>query len=94
MTIQLFDPVGEVETVQRQARRILQSLQGKRLACVFNQHVSSLAFWKAMEGEIEKTLNPSKVFRVYKANTWAPAPRADANRVLEEADYVLVGVGA
>jgi hypothetical protein len=47
-----------------------------------------------MESEIEKTLNPSQVFRVYKANTWAPAPRADADRVLEEADYVLVGVGA
>lgn len=94
MTIQLFDPVGAVEAVQRQTQRALQSLQGKRVGCVFNQHVSALAFWKAMEGEVEKTLKPSNVFRVYKSNTWAPAPRADANRLLEETDYVLVGVGA
>ena len=94
MTLQLFDPVGEVEAVQRQEQRTLRSLNGRRVACVFNQHVSALAFWKAMENEIEKTLKPSNIFRVYKANTWAPAPRADANRVLEQADYVLVGVGA
>lgn len=36
----------------------------------------------------------SRIFRVYKSNTWAPAPRADALKVLEETDYVLVGVGA
>jgi hypothetical protein len=94
MTTQLFDPVGEVEAVQRQAERTLASLKGKRVGCVFNQHVSALAFWKAMESELDKTLNPSNIFRVYKANTWAPAPRVDANRVLEETDYVLVGVGA
>ncbi|OGA40039.1 MAG: hypothetical protein A3G24_25195 [Betaproteobacteria bacterium RIFCSPLOWO2_12_FULL_62_13] len=94
MSIQLFDPVGEVETVQRQAQRVLHSLEGKRVGCVFNQHVSALAFWKAFESEIRSTLKPSNICRVYKANTWAPAPRADANRVLEETDYVLVGVGA
>jgi hypothetical protein len=94
MTIQLFDPVGEVESMQRQPTRVLETLNGRRLGCVFNQHVSAIAFWKAMEREIAKTLQPSHVLRVYKSNTWAPAPRADANRVLEETDYVLVGVGA
>lgn len=94
MSIELFDPVGEVEAVQRQAERVLQSLEGKRVGCVFNQHVSALAFWKALESEIEATLKPSSIFRVYKANTWAPAPRADANRLLEETDFALVGVGA
>lgn len=94
MSIQLFDPVGEVEALQSQAERALTSLQGKRVGCVFNQHVSAIAFWKAMEREIEATLRPSKISRVYKANTWAPAPRADADRLLEESDYVLVGVGA
>ena len=94
MTIQLFDPVGEVEAVNRQPSRALASLKGKRAGCVFNQHVSAIAFWKAMETEIENTLEPSGMFRVYKSNTWAPAPRADANRVLVETDYVLVGVGA
>lgn len=94
MSIELFDPVGEVEAVQRQAERALQSLEGKRVGCVFNQHVSALAFWKALESEIEATLKPSNIFRVYKANTWAPAPRADADRLLGESDYALVGVGA
>ncbi|MGZ8267169.1 MAG: UGSC family (seleno)protein [Burkholderiales bacterium] len=94
MSIQLFDPVGEIEVVQRQPARALASLKGKRVGCVFNQHVSAIAFWKAMEAEIEKTLAPSRTLRVYKSNTWAPAPRAEANRVIEETDYVLVGVGA
>ena len=94
MTIQLFDPVGEVEAVDRKPTRILETLNGRRVGYVFNQHVSALAFWKAMESEIDATLKPSAALRVYKSNTWAPAPRADANRVLDEVDYVLVGVGA
>jgi hypothetical protein len=94
MTIQLFDPVGEVETVQRRPTRVLETIRGRRVGCVFNQHVSAIAFWNALESEIEKTLEPSHIFRVYKSNTWAPAPRADANRVLDETDYVIVGVGA
>ena len=94
MTIELFDPVGEVEKLERQAFRALPSLEAKRVGCVFNQHVSAIAFWKAMESEVERSLAPSHVLRIYKSNTWAPAPRADANRVLAETDYVLVGVGA
>ena len=94
MTIELFDPVGEVETVERQPARILETLNGRRVGCVFNQHVSAIAFWKALESELEKIYRPWNVSRVYKANTWAPAPRADANRLLVETDYVLVGVGA
>jgi len=94
MSIELFDPVGEVETLQRQPERTLQTLVGKKAGCVFNQHVSALAFWKALESEIEKTLKPARVLRINKSNTWAPAPRADANRLLQETDYALVGVGA
>ena len=94
MTIELFDPVGEVEVARQQPLRLLESLTGKRVGCVFNQHVSAQAFWKAMEAEIGTSLQPSKVARIYKSNTWAPAPRADAQRLLDETDYVLVGVGA
>jgi hypothetical protein len=94
MSIQLFDPVGEIDLVRREPERALQSLGGRRAGYVFNQHVSAIAFWKAMESEIEQTLRPANVLRIYKDNTWAPAPRADANRVLAETDYVLVGVGA
>ena len=94
MSIVLFDPVGEVEKLQRQSERTLATLAGRKLGCVFNQHVSALAFWKALESEIERTLKPAQVLRIYKSNTWAPAPRADANRLLQETDYALVGVGA
>jgi hypothetical protein len=94
MTIDLFDPVGEVEVVRQQPQRLLESLTGKRVGCVFNQHVSAQAFWRAMEAELENALKPSRVSRIYKSNTWAPAPRADAQRLLGEADYILVGVGA
>ena len=94
MSIQLFDPVGVVDLAQAKDQRILESLTGKRVGCIFNQHVSSLAFWKALESEIEATLNPASVHRVYKANTWAPAPKADVERLIRETDYALVGVGA
>lgn len=94
MSIELFDPVGEPEKFERAQPRTLAGLEGKRLGCVFNQHVSSLAFWEGLETEVGRILNPESTTRVYKTNTWAPAPRADAERVLAETDYVLVGVGA
>lgn len=94
MSIELFDPVGVVEAVQSRPERVLENLMGKRVGCIFNQHVSSLAFWEALESEIVATLRPSTVHRVYKANTWAPAPKADVERLLQETDYALVGVGA
>lgn len=94
MTIELFDPAGEVEAISQQVQRALPSLKGKRVGCIFNQHVSAIAFWQAMEEEIGRTLQPADVLRVYKTNTWAPAPRADAERLLAETDFALVGVGA
>ena len=94
MTIELFDPVGEIEEIKAKPQRILETLNGKRVGCIFNQHVSALAFWQALEEEIDKTLNPASMTRVYKTNTWAPAPRADALRLIEETDFALVGVGA
>jgi len=94
MTIELFDPVGEVEVVAQKPQRILETLNAKRVGCIFNQHVSALAFWHALEEEIGRTLNPASMTRVYKTNTWAPAPRADALRLIEETDFALVGVGA
>lgn len=94
MAIELFDPTGVVEVVEAKAQRVLENLAGKRVGCIFNQHVSSLAFWKGLESELEATLKPTTVHRVYKANTWAPAPKADVERLLKETDYALVGVGA
>jgi hypothetical protein len=94
MTIQLFDPVGDIEEVKANPQRVLETLNGKRVGCIFNQHVSALSFWQALEEEIGKTLNPASMTRVYKTNTWAPAPRVDALRLIEETDFALVGVGA
>ena len=94
MSIQLYDPVGDVEVVHRKPLRALETLKGKRVGYIFNQHVSALAFWKALERETEARLNPSSVHRVYKTNTWASAPKAEVDRLIGETDYALVGVGA
>jgi hypothetical protein len=94
MSIELFDPVGEPEQFERVKPRTLAGLEGKRVGYVFNQHVSALAFWDGLEAEVGRILSPEHVTRVHKTNTWAPAPRVDAERVLAETDYVLVGVGA
>ncbi len=94
MSIQLFDPVGEIEVVKAKPLRVLETLGGKRVGYIFNQHVSALAFWKALEREVEARLNPSAVHRVYKTNTWASAPKAEVDHLIEKSDYALVGVGA
>lgn len=94
MSIELFDPVGDIEEVKAKPQRVLETLSGKRVGLIFNQHVSALAFWKALEDEIGATLKPASMKRVYKTNTWAPAPRADALALIDETDYALVGVGA
>ena len=94
MDIELFDPVGVVEAMHSKQLRALPSIAGKRMGCIFNQHVSALSFWKGMETEIEAKFKPSGIHRIYKANTWAPAPRAEVDKLLQETDYALVGVGA
>ncbi len=94
MSIRLFDPVGDVEVVQRATERVLKTVKGSSVGYIFNQHASALAFWKNLEGYVETNLAPSRTCRIYKTNTWAPAPKAELERLLCEADYVLVGVGA
>lgn len=94
MGIVLFDPVCEVEAVQRNAERRLDSLKNRKIGYIFNQHISALDFWSALEREIEMKLMPSAVHRVYKTNTWAPAPRADVEQLIRQTDYALIGVGA
>ena len=94
MTIQLFDPVCEPEVVERRAERKLESLKGKKVGYIFNQHKSAVTFWATLEKEIEKTYGWSDAHRVYKANTWASAPKAEIEELVENSDYALVGVGA
>jgi hypothetical protein len=94
MSILLLDPKGNVARSRRLEGHSLDGLQGKKAGFLFNQHKSALTFWQALEEEIERTLRPSTVLRVYKENTWAPAPKADVERLIKETDYALVGLGA
>ena len=94
MGLILFDPVCEIESVQSKSELKLTDLRGKKVGYVFNQHVSALAFWKTLEAEIERKLQPSSVHRLYKTNTWASAPKKQVDELIGKTDYVIVGVGA
>jgi hypothetical protein len=94
MTIQLLDPTGVIATTQRTAENILETLSGRKAGFIFNQHASGLAFWKGLEEEVERRFKPASMHRVYKENTWAPAPKGEVDKLIGETDYVLVGLGA
>ena len=94
MTIRLLDPTGTVARVERREELPLDELKGKRVGYIFNQHKSGLAFWAALEEQIEKQFKPASVVRIYKENTWAPAPKAEMAQLIEEIDYALVGLAA
>jgi len=94
MTILLLDPTGNVAKPRLENERALDSLKGKKVGYIFNQHKSALIFWNALEQEIKKKLCPATVYRIYKENTWAPAPKAEVARLVSETDYALVGLGA
>ena len=72
----------------------LDTLKGKRVGYIFNQHISALGFWKALEKEVGAVLSPASVHPIYKPNTWAQAPKVDTDKMVAETDYTLVGVGA
>ena len=94
MSIQLFDPVFDVELVEHRQECRLDGLRGRRIGYLFNQHVSALEFWKILEREIDREFAPSHTHRLYKTNTWAQAPKAEVDELARQTDYVLVGVGA
>ena len=94
MTIQLLDPTGVIAKSQRTAETVLESLNGRRAGFIFNSHASGLAFWKGLEEEVERRFKPVSMHRVYKENTWAPAPRDEVAKLIAQSDYALVGVGA
>jgi len=94
MTIQLLDPTGALAISQRKAETVLETLSGRKAGFIFNQHASGLAFWKGLEAEVERRFKPASMHRVYKENTWAPAPKGDVDKLIGETDYVLVGLGA
>ena len=94
MDILLFDPVGDIDLPERADEKVLDTLKGKVVGYIFNQHNSSLVFWKHLEENVESALEPSKVLGVYKPSHTMPAAQDDIDRVVRETDYALVGVGA
>jgi len=94
MTIRMLDPTGSVAQVERRAEIALKDLKGKRVGYIFNQHKSGLAFWAELEAEIGRKYQPASVYRIYKENTWAPAPRAEVDKLVAETDYTLIGLAA
>ncbi len=94
MAVVLVDPTGVMPSSQREGPAKLQTLKGKRVGFIFNQHAIGKDFWRGLEREVEKNFAPIAIDRVYKDNTWAPAAPTDVERLIRETDYVLVGVGA
>ena len=94
MTIQIFSPVGQPEIVRRHAPRTLGRIAGAKIGYVFNQHTSALSFWRSLEAAIGEQHGPPAAHRLYKTNTWAPAPKDEIARLISETDYAVVGVGA
>jgi hypothetical protein len=94
MTIRILDPVGEVERPEKCTEQPLEHVERKRIGYIFNQHTSALAFWKAFETEVGQKLSPVSTHRLYKTNTWAQAPASEIQKLIEETDFALIGVGA
>ena len=94
MTIKLLSPTSHVHKARQAREKSLQSLDGRKIGLIFNQHGTTLAFWKALEETIEKQFQPSALSRVYKPSVWAPAPAPDVERIAAETDLAIVGVGA
>ena len=94
MDILLFDPVGDIDLPERVEEKVLDTLKGKVVGYIFNQHNSSLVFWKHLEENVESALEPSKALKVYKPSHTTPAAQDEIERVVRETDYALVGVGA
>jgi hypothetical protein len=94
MSIKVYDPVGEVEPIATVAPSRLDALEGGRIGYVFNHHPAAEAVWQSLESNIEKILRPASLARIDKDNVAVSVPRPDLERLVGQADYVLVGVGA
>jgi len=89
----LCDPIGEAAKTKKQSVAIRWS-PNKRIATLFNNHVSSYRFWKRLEELLKERLGGSVVATLAKENTFAPAPQEMITEIAETADLAIVGVGA
>jgi hypothetical protein len=94
MGIVMLNPTGAVASVERRPERSLETVRGRKVGYVFNQHETGRHFWTALEQEVTRRYSPLATNRAYKVNTWAPTPKAELDSVIAESDYVLVGLGA
>ena len=83
-----------MERPEKCTEQPLEHVERKRIGYIFNQHTSALAFWKAFETEVEQKLTPVSTHRLYKTNTWAQAPASEIQKLIDETDFALIGVGA
>ena len=89
----LCDPVGEVATTAKRSPVIQWSFD-RKLATLFNNHVSSYRVWKRLEELLKEYVGPSNVTPFDKENTFAPAPEETISKLVKIADLAVVGVGA
>ncbi len=90
--IVLLSPIGQ-EAQHSEGLARLVDPRGRKVAFLFNGHVSVLPFWRRLEEEVDERCEPSQVLKVVKPNTFAPATQADITE-LSVADLALVGVCA
>ena len=91
----IYDPVGQAaHTIVPMRQETLQTVNGKSVGFLFNQHSSSTNFWSHLERAIHNLYKPSRVTMCYKPNTWAQAPTDMLENVTQSSDYAVVGVGA
>lgn len=89
----LCDPVGEAVTSQKQ-RTTIEWTPGRKIATLFNNHVSSHRFWKSLQSLLKERFGSAVIANLVKENTFAPAPREIIAEIAEGADVAIVGVGA
>ena len=92
--IQFLDPVGNPNLPDTKLQREISTLSGKRVCLVWNQYASTRHFWPKFENAITTLYEPKDIHRIYKSNTWSPAPSTELTDAMTQSDYVVAGVGA
>ncbi|MEC8856405.1 MAG: hypothetical protein VYE19_02540 [Chloroflexota bacterium] len=90
--IELYSPVGE-EAPRATGIAPFPEPGGRKIAFLFNGHVSVLPLWKNLEEEIKARFEPSDTITVIKPNTFSPVGSSTIED-LSDVDLALVGVSA
>jgi len=99
----IYSPIGPPTKAKLDARRSLESLEGKRVAFCWGMHDLSTKFWPVFESEMIEKFNPSEIVRhhktdegdgIFKGNTWIAAPEEQMVEIAGQVDYGICGVGA